>query len=1102
MTEIATFLQDVASEKKTDEMVVDPVLLESFGKHFEIQEKLEDYQAFQKRLQERRDAARTVLENYKQAVNTELPSKTDPTLKRYLTEVTEYWSKDEPKGQRMQREAALYRLEASGVTNPEAFITALSQNLSFESFYAFNEEGDSLEIDRFDYKKITFALAEAFACFEDPAKIVSRLNKLHIKINPDHAQAVGYVHYYGDGLSSDSDDEFDAKVEKLRVLGILDPVSLQDHYGVNKNMLARLKAVNNDKLEVSSPQIETYKLLASFFSESEDDMPFTFNDVFGNPSYLQAAETILLDLLSNRPDGVITAQDIAQIGILRDLSVLVEVGDLLEKGFVFAGHTALKSSSTEDDEPGVSVVDLVSRNHHAENQKFQEMVFDASHTNRTFNAEETLIRTLFGLYTVEQSVSATKILNGIKQLKSTIKSAPFLLIEQWSGQLQDDQESFFHTQSQEGGILHYWNRITEEHEQVFAIQDTQEEKIYSFISDLITSVYEEGPSQFDTRVKAFREKRNTKERHGFKRIKDRLSRERDTNKAKSAEDSATEESVVDTADEGLEKEEFLKAAEIETLSIDRDHVVDQCFDIIFQHDGSLRMQFFITEDQVERLVEASKVDYSSGRARHLPFTFEGTNGDSEELAEALTYEVLPGIEVQVGLLTNTAYSLRGWVDVKVKNEVLDKMNQEELLELLEPTLSYVSGMQKDESVFDLPTEESDQILKKRLCLFNTKSEEPPEGDIVRTVVFGEYETMVNLGRSERLREQFGSFFSYHDVRSDTIVSVLKQGLFSSHERYRRQILKRGMSTTDDFRKGGANYVFLRTLSEHSFFNASGSEVDDFGGMYRIVFDPKIWDRLDFFIYNEDRYGSTRPDVFNDRKSPEEFLKIAKARSISPSNEQMFKRGIPVEMFKAVVVDTIAQQEELIKKLSAEGVTEINGMPLADFILVKDEEENILGTVFDQIENLPRGTTTQRLRRAENPELYLDETPPELDSEGDTETDTDDEIVSTYLPESKIDQKEALPLPDETIHIDVIGKVPAFKPLSEQYHTIEKTFTPESSLWDFPKTASFTDYDFTNEDLLGWDVKKMLTEATIDQLSKIQKAKDEELEVQKEESTEE
>ena len=69
-----------------------------------------------------------------------------------------------------------------------------------------------------------------------------------------------------------------------------------------------------------------------------------------------------------------------------------------------------------------------------------------------------------------------------------------------------------------------------------------------------------------------------------------------------------------------------------------------------------------------------------------------------------------------------------------------------------------------------------------------------------------------------------------------------------------------------------------------------------------------------------------------RKKAVDFIK-AVADEWRPSNEIMFRQGVPKEHFTGIVCPNESWRATLLEKLKEAGITEINGVPVEDFVKV-------------------------------------------------------------------------------------------------------------------------------------------------------------------------
>ena len=177
----------------------------------------------------------------------------------------------------------------------------------------------------------------------------------------------------------------------------------------------------------------------------------------------------------------------------------------------------------------------------------------------------------------------------------------------------------------------------------------------------------------------------------------------------------------------------------------------------------------------------------------------------------------------------------------------------------------------------------------------------------------------------------GADYVWSGVTSgDAVVSIVKSGgMSSTNRRMFTGMRMTGASPSSDMQTGGADSVFTRIgikgVGKH--FNDCFS-----GGPYRIIYDPDILGRTDWYAYTGDKFGRTSPSLMATRLSPVDFVKAMKT-SYERNNELMFRQGIPVSSFTVIECEDTGYRADLLAKFAAEGITEVNGIPLAQFIKV-------------------------------------------------------------------------------------------------------------------------------------------------------------------------
>jgi len=203
----------------------------------------------------------------------------------------------------------------------------------------------------------------------------------------------------------------------------------------------------------------------------------------------------------------------------------------------------------------------------------------------------------------------------------------------------------------------------------------------------------------------------------------------------------------------------------------------------------------------------------------------------------------------------------------------------------------------------------------------------------RQEVYPGYYTIVDPGAHERYQHD-GKLFLLHKVGhtdpKKVLPSILQRGLLSTHERTKRGINSGGMSPDKDFRSGGADSVFMRlapAILSNVSLNSYPSNND-----FHLLINPEVLDRTDWYAYNVDKYGTIEPSEFDARPTVEEFISEQR-KSYCMGNEIMMRRGIPPEMISGILARSDEQKTTMIEVLRVDGMQEINGVSLDDFITV-------------------------------------------------------------------------------------------------------------------------------------------------------------------------
>lgn len=197
-------------------------------------------------------------------------------------------------------------------------------------------------------------------------------------------------------------------------------------------------------------------------------------------------------------------------------------------------------------------------------------------------------------------------------------------------------------------------------------------------------------------------------------------------------------------------------------------------------------------------------------------------------------------------------------------------------------------------------------------------------DVQVKEVYPGHRTLYSESFGKHMAKQWGAM--YHDGNPPAEIAakiVGDTGLMSSVKRYNAGVFVTGMSTSADFRTGGADGVFMRV---------SKATPSSAGGNFRAVLDTKqVMGRLDWWAFNHDNYGRAGYQEYASRWSVPDQLA---AKTASGSNEVMATHGVPPGAFKKFIVSDDAYRQRVLSELRKMGVTEINGKPIDEFVVTR------------------------------------------------------------------------------------------------------------------------------------------------------------------------
>jgi hypothetical protein len=168
-----------------------------------------------------------------------------------------------------------------------------------------------------------------------------------------------------------------------------------------------------------------------------------------------------------------------------------------------------------------------------------------------------------------------------------------------------------------------------------------------------------------------------------------------------------------------------------------------------------------------------------------------------------------------------------------------------------------------------------------------------------------------------------------------LMNMFKGGVGAGgiNERNAQGLAASGSSYHADVISGCAAGMTVRVATKYSDSSAAKGGY----GAIRIIVAPDELDRTDAFLHKGDKYGCMNPNKggeqgssYRNRKDLDESLATA-----SLSDELVVRQLIPAGKILRVAVDSEALRIKTINTFKAEGMYEVNGVPVEDFIVATD-----------------------------------------------------------------------------------------------------------------------------------------------------------------------
>jgi hypothetical protein len=146
------------------------------------------------------------------------------------------------------------------------------------------------------------------------------------------------------------------------------------------------------------------------------------------------------------------------------------------------------------------------------------------------------------------------------------------------------------------------------------------------------------------------------------------------------------------------------------------------------------------------------------------------------------------------------------------------------------------------------------------------------------------------------------------------------------------------SLASDNNGGGTWATFCR------MGNVNANNYWGLGGNCHMIFHPRVLQRTDWYAFHNDSYGKWATKTAAGRQKTYGYQ--------GESNEICFEDGVSQHDLAGVTVPSVGDRNTLIGWLKADGINEINGIPVEKFIIAYDG--NSRKWVADNVAGLKEG----------------------------------------------------------------------------------------------------------------------------------------------------
>ena len=224
----------------------------------------------------------------------------------------------------------------------------------------------------------------------------------------------------------------------------------------------------------------------------------------------------------------------------------------------------------------------------------------------------------------------------------------------------------------------------------------------------------------------------------------------------------------------------------------------------------------------------------------------------------------------------------------------------------------------------------------KAALKASKVSKDDQAAVYEEEVFKGYHSHVLPGRWKKMKDVR---FVFNGIGSlESAVSILKSGLMSINERNLAGITQFGGSYSADVESGSGDGTLCRVVGKDGVEGSSaygGSytfQNHPFHGQYQAIIHPEVLDRLNTYMYGSDTFGRCTPSTFSGRTTVETKVKQTSDHHRT-SNEISFRKGLHRAKILRIATSSETARSALINAARDEGLNEVNGVPIEDFVVV-------------------------------------------------------------------------------------------------------------------------------------------------------------------------